>query len=127
MSVTDAERKAATLEADAELQRLFDERARWTGAMNSASSAMRHFSAQAEVLNDIVRELSYGDETTPELEAAYTLAKYLNDQFAAARDAAYEAEDDVAHLNAVIEALSRYGSGDYARVRLAADEQDVPF
>lgn len=113
---------------DTELDRLFDERARWTGAMNSADNAMRDFRAQADTLNDIVRELSYDfADGSPELEAAYTLAKHLNDKVVAARDAAQEAEDEVAQLNAVIEALTQTGEADYPRVRLAGLDEDVPF
>lgn len=112
---------------DTALDRLFDERARWTGAMNSADNAMRDFRAQADTLHDIIRELSYDNETSPELEAAYTLAKHLDDKVVAARDAAQEAEDEVAQLNATIEALTQTGEADYPRVRLAGLDEDVPF
>jgi hypothetical protein len=98
-----------------------------TTKMNIAENNMRHFLPQLEVLDDIIRDLSYSFAGKEMHDAAHALRNYIGSEVVSNREASIQAEDEVHHLRVAIEAVERTGEVDYPHVRLAALEKDAPF
>jgi hypothetical protein len=98
-----------------------------TSKMHIADNNMRHFLPQLEVLDDIIRDLSYSFAGSEMHDAAYLVRDYIGAEVVRNREASIQAEDEVHHLRIAIECVERTGEVDYPHVRLAALEEDAPF